>query len=196
MDTRAATFEAFVTPHVGRLAVLARQYVQTATDASDLVQETLLRAWRNFSPAQPGGYQRAWLVVILRNIAAEWHRASRRRIRIVPAHDSELTELAASDLSEPFAPLPQMDEVCFREFLDDRVAASLDGLESPYREVIVLSVAGGLNYREIGEVLDCPIGTVMSRMARARRALREQLADYAAAERTRLPSSRQRGDPT
>ncbi|GJQ25984.1 MAG: hypothetical protein HBSAPP02_10160 [Phycisphaerae bacterium] len=75
-----------------------------------------------------------------------------------------------------------MDESQFREFLDDRVAAALDTLEPPYREVVVLSVAGGLNYREIGDVLECPIGTVMSRMARARRALREQLADYAATQ--------------
>jgi RNA polymerase sigma-70 factor (ECF subfamily) len=102
-----------------------------------------------------------------------------RRVRIVPHDQAELTELAAVDLSEPLLPLPSMDEASFYEFLDDRIVAALELLEPQYREVIVLSVAGGLNYREIGEVLDCPIGTVMSRMARARRALREQLADYA-----------------
>ena len=56
-----------------------------------------------------------------------------------------------------------------------------DALVPEFREVVVLSVAGGLNYREVADVLDCPVGTVMSRMARARRLLRERLADYAAA---------------
>jgi RNA polymerase sigma-70 factor (ECF subfamily) len=72
-----------------------------------------------------------------------------------------------------------MSEAHFYEFLDDRLVAALEELDPPNREVVVLSVAGGLNYREIGEVLDCPMGTVMSRMARARRALRERLAEFA-----------------
>ena len=72
-----------------------------------------------------------------------------------------------------------MDERQFREFLDDKIAAALSALDPPFREVIVLSVAGGLSYREIAQVLDCPVGTVMSRMARARRTLRERLAQCA-----------------
>ncbi len=181
MNPLASAFEAFVAPHLQRLGVLARQYARRPEDAADLLQETLLRAWRNFSPIHDAAYRRAWLVVILRNIAVDWSRADRRRIPATPLDAGELTEVIASDASEPFAPLPQMDEARFREFLDDRLVAALDALEPPYREVVVLSVAGGLNYREIGEVLDCPVGTVMSRMARARRALRECLADYAAA---------------
>ncbi|QOJ04222.1 MAG: RNA polymerase sigma factor [Planctomycetia bacterium] len=182
MDSKGATFEAFVAPHYERLATLARQYVRTPSDSNDLMQETLLRAWRSFSSTQTCVYQRAWLVVIMRNVAAEWHRSSQRRIRLAPLFNTDLTDVAGPASSEPFAPLPTMDESQFREFLDDRVAAALDTLEPPYREVVVLSVAGGLNYREIGDVLECPIGTVMSRMARARRALREQLADYAATQ--------------
>ena len=97
-----------------------------------------------------------------------------------PQSDTELTEALPTDLTEPFAPAPNLlDEERFREFLDDHLAAALDGLEPIFREVIVMSVAGGLNYREIGEVLDCPVGTVMSRMARARRSLREGLSSFA-----------------
>lgn len=179
MNSLASAFEAFVAPHLRRLTALARQYARTPEDAVDLVQETFLRAWRDFSPAHEAAYRRAWLVVILRNVATDWSRAERRRLRVTPLDDAELTEALPADLSEPFAPLPAMGEERFREFLDDRLAAALDSLPPAFREVIVLSVAGELNYREIAEVLDCPVGTVMSRMGRARRALREQLADYA-----------------
>ena len=72
-----------------------------------------------------------------------------------------------------------MDEDRFREFLDDKVVAALDAIDPAYREVLILAVAGDLTYREIGEVLACPVGTVMSRMARARRQLRERLAVHA-----------------
>jgi len=170
-------FESFVSPHLRRLSVLARQYTRTPEDAADLVQETLMRAWRDFSPVHEAAYRRAWLLVILRNVAIDWSRAERRRIRMTPLSDAELTELAAPDASEPFAVLPAWDEARFREYLDDRLSAALDALPDVFREVILLSVAGELNYREIAEVLDCPVGTVMSRMARARRLLRERLAD-------------------
>lgn len=172
-------FLRFVRPQWRRLHVTARQYAWREADARDLVQEVLLRAWRSFSPTDESAYRRAWLLVIMRNVALEWRRTARRRIRIAPVKDAELTELASPDSSEPFCPLPAMDEQQFREYLDDRIVAALDALEAPFREVLILSVAGDLNYREIAEVLDCPIGTVMSRMARARRMLRERLAGYA-----------------
>ncbi len=158
---------------------IARRYAANAEDARDLVQETLVRAWRSFSPAEERIYNRAWLFVIMRSVVVDWQRTARRRIKLVLAPESELTELAPADLTEPFCPFPAMSEDRFREFLDTRVAAALDALEPSFREVVILSVAGDLNYREIAEVLDCPVGTVMSRMARARRALRESLAAFA-----------------
>lgn len=182
MSESGELFVRYVRPHWRRLHLVARSSAASNHDVCDLVQETLLRAWRNFSPAEERTYRGAWLFVIMRNVAAEWHRSAGRRIRLVPLPDSDLTELAPADLTEAFAPLPAMDEERFREFLDDRLARALDGLEPAFREVIVLSVAGGLNYREVAEVLDCPVGTVMSRMARARRALRERLADFAKAQ--------------
>lgn len=179
MNSLVSAFEAFVAPHLERLTALARQYARTPEDAADLLQETLLRAWRDFSPARETAYRRGWLVVILRNIAVDWSRAERRRIRMTPLEDAELTDVIPVDASEPFAPLPTMDEQRFREFLGDRLVAALDALPATFREAVVLSVAGDMNYREIAGVLGCPIGTVMSRMGRARRMLREQLADDA-----------------
>lgn len=179
MDDAAAAFLRFIGPHWKPMHVVARRYASCGDAARDLVQETLLRAWRSFSPADGRDYGRAWLYVIMRSAAADWSRSAGRRIGMVPASHAELTELAGADLTEPFQPWPAMDEARFREFLDDHVVAALESLEPRFREVIILSVAGGLTYREIGAVLDCPIGTVMSRMARARRALRAQLAGFA-----------------
>lgn len=168
-----------VESNLGSLCALARQYMAERTDAEDLVQETLLRAWRAFAPTDGRTYQRAWLFVIIRNVAVDWQRASRRRIRCSILTEGELTEACSGRSADPPAPFPPMDEARFREFLDERVAAALDALEPSFREVVLLSAAGGLNYREIAEVMDCPLGTVMSRMSRARRALRAQLSDYA-----------------
>lgn len=172
-------FLQYVRPHWRSLNAVARRYTRDRDNARDLVQETLLRGWRHYSDNLSGNYSRGWLLAILRNVAAEWQRAARRRVTLVPMPHTELTELVPTDLTEPFAPTPSMDEKRFREFLDDHLAAALDRLEPAFREVVVLSVAGGLTYREVAQVLDCPVGTVMSRMARARRAIREQLADVA-----------------
>lgn len=179
LDQRTEMFLALVRPHMQRLYALARQYTRSPDDAGDLLQETMLRAWRNYAPTQGADYCRAWLVTIQRNIAAEWHRARERRVRLVPVETEELTDLVGIDPAEPFPALSPMSEQQFREFLDATLVAAMDALPVEYREVIVLSVAGDLSYREIAEVLDCPVGTVMSRMGRARRALREQLADHA-----------------
>ena len=179
MDDTANLFLAYMRPLHRRLHLVARRYTGNDHDARDLVQETLLRAFRGFAPCEEQIYRRAWAFVIMRNVALDWQRAADRRITLRVGADAELTTFAAPDNTEPFAPFPAMDEARFREFLDDKLAAALDALDPAFREVIVLSVVGDMSYRSIAEVLDCPVGTVMSRMARARRALRERLAEFA-----------------
>lgn len=179
MNETAGAFLRYVRPHWKPLHAVARRYAADPESARDLVQETLLRAWRGFSPAEAGAYKASWLFVIMRNIALDWQRAAQRRIKLSPSSHAELTEVAPDDPIGPFAPLPGMSEERFREFLDDKIAAALDTLDPPFREVIILSVAGDLTYQEVAAVLDCPVGTVMSRMARARRTLREQLSQFA-----------------
>ena len=179
MEQTATEFLSHVRPHWGGLHRVAGRYAGGEVDARDLVQETLLRAWRSYNPGEERSYNRAWLFVIMRSVVVDWQRTARRRINLVVGTDTELTDLAPADLTEPFSPLPSFDEDRFREFLDDHVVRALDRLEPAFREVVVLSVAGDLSYREIAEVLDCPVGTVMSRMARARRTLREALSSFA-----------------
>jgi len=139
-----------------------------------------MRAWRSFSPTDASTYSRAWLFVILRNVAFEWRRQSNRRVKLVPLMDAELTDPEAEHpATAELAPHSAIDDAGFVRFVDEHVAHAFERLEAPMREVVMLSVAGGLSYREIAVVLQCPVGTVMSRMARARRRLREELAGHA-----------------
>ncbi len=177
MDATEIDFLRQVRPLYARLDAVARRYCPHPEDAADLVQETLLRAWKAFSPIETPSRPRAWLFAIMRNIVIDWYRSSRRHVDLLPAYE-ELTEIAAPGMDEPLAPLSAMTEEGFREFLDANIARALQALEAPFREVILLSVAGDLGYREIADVLDCPLGTVMSRMARARRFLRDRLGEF------------------
>lgn len=182
VDEGTDIFLRCVRPQLQRLHLVARKYC-AKEDVSDLVQETLLRAWRAFSPADGVTHPRAWLYTIMRSVAIDWSRSAGREARYLAAHVAELTDRDfVTDLRDPLSPLPAMDEQQFREFVDERLAAALDGLDPAFREVVVLSALADLTYREIAEVLDCPVGTVMSRMARARRSLRERLAIYAKSE--------------
>ena len=183
MNDTAGNFVLHVKPLHKRLLRVARRYVATSEDARDLVQETLLRAWRDFAVDAERFRSEGWLFQILRHIAVDWHRLSRRRVSIEFVEDSELTELASTNLSEPLAKLPALNEDQFRDLLDEHVAAALDRLRPAFREIVILSVVGELSYKEIAAALGRPVGTVMSGMARARRALREQLAEFAGSTR-------------
>jgi len=174
-------FLRLVRPCWRRLHLVARHYTAGEEDARDLVQEALLRAWSAYRPGADRSYSEGWFFVIQRRVAAEWARRMDRRVTLVPVEHGELTELVGTELSDPLQVLPSSTEGEFRELLDQRLASAFDSLNPAFREVILLSVAGDLNYREIAQVLACPLGTVMSRMARARRALRERLASPASA---------------
>ncbi|MEE9160637.1 MAG: sigma-70 family RNA polymerase sigma factor [Gammaproteobacteria bacterium] len=176
MESQTDIFMKYIQTHRKALHIVARQYVMSEADASDLVQETLLKAWKSFSSTEEKEYSRAWLFAIMRNVALDWQKMNKRRIKLSPVPHSELTEIAASNLNEPLCQMPVMDEERFLQFVDDHIVAALDAIDPVFREVIILSAAGGLKYNEIAQVLDCPMGTVMSRMARARRMLRERLA--------------------
>ena len=190
MSETETAFLRLVRPCWRRLHLVARRYAGSAGDAHDLVQETLLRAWTDYDPSEDRSYREGWLFVIQRRVAAEWARYASRRITLAPVEHEELTELVGCELSEPLEALPSTTEDQFREFLDQNIAAGFDSLEPPYREVVLLSVAADLSYREIAEVLGCPLGTVMSRMARARKALRERLARVAKSKGWKVGASR------
>lgn len=145
-------------------------------DAEDLVQETMYRAYRNLSSFRKGTHFKAWMHRILRNTFI--NRLRRK--------DKEPTLIPPDVIDEP-SRTPRGAELegvgDFADFadthLDERVKKAVDTLREPYRTAMLLFALKGLSYQEIAYAMDVPVGTIMSRLHRARRHLREQLADYA-----------------
>ena len=162
-------FEQAVLPHLDAAYNLARWLLRDANDAEDVVQQACLRACRVFS-AFRGGDARAWLLAIVRNGCYSELRRRRRR-----GEDS--TEFDAIDETVP-APAAQGDpQLALLRRLDrDALAAAVEQLPAPFREVFVLREMEDLSYAQIASVAGVPVGTVMSRLARARQRLREALS--------------------
>ncbi len=151
-------------PHLDSAYRLARWIVRNEHDAQDQVQEAYLRAFR-FFPKFRGGDGRAWLLTIVRNVCFSWLRKHR-----------------IEDLAEPFdeevhlsQPAAVVDEHARRDDAE-LLTNALEKMPALFREVIVLRELEGLSYKEIAAVADVPIGTIMSRLARARRQLQTEVA--------------------
>jgi RNA polymerase sigma-70 factor (ECF subfamily) len=129
-------------------------------DAEDLVQETMLRAYRAFDRYEPGTNIRAWLFTILRRV----HQDGLRRLRRGPGFE---------EVAEHTASRPPAQEIVARGGLD--LARALDKLAEPFRTAVVLRDLEELAYQDIARITEAPIGTVMSRIHRGRKALRERL---------------------
>lgn len=168
-----ARFQAVMLPHLDAAHNLARYLCRDADTAEDIVQEAFLRAFRGFADYR-GGSARAWLLTIVRNCHRSWWQARQRSVRTEPLDagegEEERTDLPHDEVSPESALLQQAEAGEIREVLD--------GLPETFREVLVLREMEDLSYREIAETIAAPIGTVMSRLARAR-------ALFAAAWRSR-----------
>ncbi|HEY6905783.1 MAG TPA: sigma-70 family RNA polymerase sigma factor [Candidatus Acidoferrales bacterium] len=160
--SRQDEFQRLALPHSAALLRVARRIASDRATADDLVQEALLRAWRSFDQFQPGTNARAWLFRILFNV----FYAHGRKIRLEPpiasleSPSSESGPVQRSGLS----PLDAVE-----------VNRALVELSSDHRAVILLAIVEGFTCREIGEILSVPLGTVMSRLSRARQVLRDKL---------------------
>ena len=163
-------FEAVVLPHLAAAYTLARYLTRNAHDAEDVVQDACLRAIRHFESfnGEEETSARAWLLAIVRNTAY----SARRRHR---AEDvaTEFDEKSHSDTVADEHP----EAALLRSAAKESLALALDGLAPEYREVIVLRELQGLSYKEMSDVAGVPVGTVMSRLSRARTRLRQALRD-------------------
>lgn len=158
-------FEERVVPLMDDAYTLARYLVRDEHDAQDIVQEAYLRAWRYFASFR-GGDERAWLLTIVRNCCYTWRR-SRLDSQAVEYDD----DVHGADQSERSA----ADASAIGESDRRQLSAALESLTAEFREVVVLREIEGCSYQEIARVTGVPIGTVMSRLARARERLRRAL---------------------
>ncbi len=146
--------------------------------ADDLTQDTFLRAHRFWHTFQRGSNCKSWLFTICRNTYLhERERIRNQRERPASDLDARVEDLSAASALPNAAPGASPDD--FDDLIDDEVVQAIDGLSDDFREVLVLSDVGDLSYEEIAEVLTIPIGTVKSRLFRARRLLQDQLRDFA-----------------
>jgi RNA polymerase sigma-70 factor (ECF subfamily) len=164
VDDRREQFEARILPHLDGAYSFARWLAGSAAEADDLLQDAILRAFRAFD-AYRGEDAKAWLFAIVRNCHRSALRAGLRRPQAPLPEDG-----GAEALIEP-APGPEEQALLADERrLLDRIVS---GLPEEQREILILREIEDMAYREIAQVLELPIGTVMSRLARARAALRE-----------------------
>ena len=171
-------FEQQALPHMDALYGTGLRLTKDPREAEDLVQETFLRAYAFFDRFQQGTNCRAWLFTIMHNAFINRYR---RRLREREAFELD-TEGALSDnfvsntsLTHYKSPEKQVQ----RSLLSDVVTQALDELPEEFRLAVVLSDLQDFSYKEIASILDCPVGTIMSRLFRGRRLLREKLFDHA-----------------
>jgi RNA polymerase sigma-70 factor (ECF subfamily) len=185
-------FELLVAECLDPLYRTAYRLTGNSDEARELSHEAFLRAQRALPQLPHDANARAWLFQILRNVWIDHIRKSTRDPQLLPFEEIE-------NFADVHAPkLDAMDEESRRRLeqcLDDQVLAAIQSLPQDMRLALLFQTFGGLNYEEISHALECPIGTVMSRLHRAKARLREQLASYAAANRAVGPQTLKiRGD--
>lgn len=166
-------FESTALIHIDSLYRFALNMSGNEADAEDLVQDTYLKAYKFFDKFEPGTNCKAWLIKILRNTFINTIRRGKGSKYMVRMQELEENGI---ELPSNFS----TEHEIFGDLMDDDITAAMDALSPEFRNTILLSDVEGLSYKEIAEITDCPIGTVMSRLHRARRLLRERLSSYAA----------------
>lgn len=163
-------------PHRSDLYNYALKISGNSDDAQDLVQETYYKAYRYFDKFQTGTNSKAWMFMILKNSFINDYRKSKREpYKLDYEQIQNFYENVKSDRSQT----NNLDTEYFNNLIDDEMTAAIDQLPTKMREVFLLCDLDGNSYEETAELVGCPIGTVRSRLHRARLMLQETLLDYA-----------------
>jgi RNA polymerase sigma-70 factor (ECF subfamily) len=168
-STSKRAFEKYVLPELDVLYRVGRSLTRNHADTEDLVQDTIIRAYKAITRFD-GRYPRAWLLTILRN--AQINRTRRRRPDLLRDPDVEMDRLAATSIGDE----DELEHQVVDPVFDANVQEALDALPDRFRKPVELVDLGGLSYREAADELGVPLGTVMSRLHRARRRLRDHLS--------------------
>lgn len=174
------TFQEALLEHLNTLYRAAFQLTRSESDAEDLVQETVLRAVRFQGSFQPGSNMRAWLLRIQRNLFINHYRRHQRERQVLSGEGGAMVSAGLMS-RDAMRGLTQPIEHADQRILMEEIQLALDELPPGQRLIIMLADVEELSYKEIAEALECPIGTVMSRLHRARGALQKRLIHQARA---------------
>lgn len=163
-------------PHENALYNYALKISGNSDDAQDLVQETYYKAYRHFDKFQAGTNSKAWMFMILKNSFINDYRKSKREPYKL---DYEQIQNFYENVKSDRAQENNLDKEYYNDLLDDELTAAIDQLPTKMREVFLLCDLEGYSYEETAEFVNCPIGTVRSRLHRARHMLQEILFNYA-----------------
>lgn len=177
---QAQEFRRLILPHLDGAYNLARYLTRDAVLSEDIVQDAVLRAFRSFAQYR-GGSPRAWLFAIVRNCCRTAQAGRAGAVSLVIS-ESSLSEEAAAQVAQQPDPGPSPEEEVFRKADVNRVRIAIEAIPEPFRETIVLRDLEDLSYAEIAEVTGVPVGTVMSRLSRARAMLAKELLPAAKAD--------------
>src|SRR6476620_7486085 len=175
-----AEFAELAMPYMSSLYSAAMRMTRNPSDAEDLVQETYLRAYRGFGGFTEGTNLKAWLYRILTNTFINSYRSKKRR-----PDETELDEVEDLYLYRRLGGLEaaslgrSAEDELMDFFTDTEVKEAVEALPEQFRLAVILADVEGFSYKEIADILEIPIGTVMSRIHRGRRALQKKLWDYA-----------------
>lgn len=173
---RKSDFEKEAMPHMKLLLNYAYKMTFNQLDADDLVQETYLRAFRFFHKFEKGTNCKAWLFRIMKNLYINKYRKAQKEPGKV---DYEEIENFFDNIRSEKIDSTDLQQKVFSNLLDDDVTKALNSLQDDFKTVIILCDLEGLSYEEIADFVQCPIGTIRSRLHRGRKLLQEKLYEYA-----------------
>jgi RNA polymerase sigma-70 factor (ECF subfamily) len=176
--TGASEFEREAIGHLGPLLAVATRMTRNGAEAEDLVQDTLVKAMRAREQFEAGTNMRAWLMRILTNTFINRYRRGGLERAVLEGPDADpLTDGWVS--ASTMASMRDPESVALRPVLEAEIRSALDELPEEFRLAVVLADVEELSYREIADIMGCPIGTVMSRLHRGRRLLKGRLYEHA-----------------
>lgn len=176
---RRNEFEHLALPHLDALYGAAHRMTRNPRDAEDLVQETMLRAYRFWDTFQKDSNCKAWLFRILTNTFINLYQKSRRSREVLDAAQAEQSATDGVLMHEQAMSQRDPEDLLIDRAMSDDVVRALESLPADFRIAVVLCDVEGFSYKEIADIMDCPVGTVMSRLHRGRRLLQKALHDFA-----------------
>jgi RNA polymerase sigma-70 factor (ECF subfamily) len=169
-------FEEEIIPHLDAMYNFALRLTSDPSDAEDLVQDTIVKAYRFFSSYEKGTNAKAWLFRILKNSYINNYRKQSKQPNQVDYDEvSTFYETIRAERTDT----SDLEDKMFRDLIDDDISHALDELPEDFRTVVLLCDVEGFTYEEIANMLDVPIGTIRSRLHRGRNLLKAQLKEYA-----------------